>query len=129
MFNHPGNNGSEDVPSACMQREVVMDMERLTKKSCAAVKAAVLIVTFLFAATAPDKPVPAQDENITVSCYKGNAEEGNYIGDLTETTPENAGQDCNSLYYDCQGECLGCFPDSDFTEDVCYDNTGRKFLK
>jgi hypothetical protein len=123
------NKDSDNVPSVRMQREVVMDMDSLAKKSRAAVKAAVLIVILLVAATGRVKPAYTQEENITVSCYKGNLDEGNYIGDLTVTTPENAGQDCNSLYYDCQGECLGCFPDSDFTEDVCYDNMGKKFLK
>jgi hypothetical protein len=106
-----------------------MDMDRCAKKSGAAVKAAVLVVAFLVAATVPVNPAHTQDESIEVSCYKGNTQEGNYVGNLTVNTPENAGQDCNSTYYDCRGKCLGCFPDSEFTEDVCYDNAGRRFLK
>ncbi len=106
-----------------------MDMDRSARKNGAIVRAAVLIVTFVVAAIAPANPAYPQDENITVSCYKGNPEDGNYIGDLTAQTPEIAGRSCNSLYADCQGECQGCFPDSDITEDVCYDKSGRKFLK
>jgi hypothetical protein len=106
-----------------------MDMIRLARKSCLTVKVAVLVVILLVAADLQVKPAYTQEENIDVSCYQGNTEEGNYIGNLSVTTPENAGQDCNSFYYACQGECLGCFPDSDFTEDVCYDNNGRRFLK
>ncbi len=106
-----------------------MDMNRLEKKTRVSVKAAVLIVTFLVAAAAQVKPAYAYGEVVSVSCYKGNPEDGNYIGDLTAQTPEIAGRSCNSLYADCQGECQGCFPDSDITEDVCYDKSGRKFLK
>ncbi len=106
-----------------------MDMDRSARKNGAIVRAAVLIVTFVVAAIAPANPAYPQDENITVSCYKGNLEEGNYIGDLTVTDPENAGQNCNSLYYDCNGRCVGCFFDPDLSEDVCYDNAGKKFLQ
>jgi len=106
-----------------------MDMITLASKIGSAVRAAVMIVAFFVAATAPLRPAYTQDESFDVSCYKGNTDMGNYVGNLTVNTPQNAGQDCNSTYYDCQGKCLGCFPDSDFTEDVCYDDSGRKFLK
>ncbi len=68
-------------------------------------------------------------ESVRVSCLKGNPEDGNYVGDVTVPDPENAGRICNSLYGECGGKCKGCFADSDITEDVCYDETGRKFLK
>lgn len=71
----------------------------------------------------------AQEEEITVSCYKGNLDEGNNVGTVTVTKPEDAGPSCNSTYYDCQGQCLGCFPDKDLDRMVCYDNTGNKALK
>jgi hypothetical protein len=109
--------------------EAVMDMIRLARRYGPVIMAALLVVVFLVAANFLVKPAYTQQENIDVSCYQGNTEEGNYIGNLTVTTPQNAGQDCNSTYYGCQGQCLGCFPDSDFTEDVCYDNNGRRFLK
>lgn len=76
-----------------------------------------------------DITAQADDENITVSCFKGNLDEGNYIGNVKVTKPENAGQDCNTTYYDCQGECLGCFPDKDLDRQVCYDNAGKKIMK
>jgi hypothetical protein len=113
---------------AGIQREVVMPMNSAEKMCGRAVKV-FLITALLVASSALSTAQYIEEENIEVSCYKGNTEEGNYIGNLTVTTPENAGQDCNSFYYACQGQCLGCFPDSDFTEDVCYDNNGRRFLK
>ncbi|ABQ25019.1 hypothetical protein Gura_0811 [Geotalea uraniireducens Rf4] len=104
-------------------------MNILAKKRGAATKVAILIGIFLVAANAPGKPANAQEEDIDVSCYKGNLEEGNYIGNLTVTDPDTAGQSCNSTYYDCDGKCFGCFPDLDLSEEVCYDDAGREFLK
>ncbi len=68
-------------------------------------------------------------ENITVSCYRGDQSQGDYMGNVTVFAPETAGQSCNSLYYNCRGKCYGCFSDFDLSEDVCYDNTGKKFLR
>ena len=70
-------------------------------------------------------PAYTGDENISVSCY----EDDNYLGTVMTFSPETAGQICNSLYYSCKGKCYGCYSDFDLTEDVCYDNAGRKFLK
>ncbi len=106
-----------------------MDMDGLAKNNCTALKAAVLIVTFLAAASIPAKPAHAQDESIEVSCYKGNLDQGNYTGNVSVNDPRNAGTDCNQEYnYDCQGQCVGCLIDSD-SNQVCYDNSGMKFLQ
>lgn len=84
----------------------------------------------LFAVLAMPIPVAfTGDENINVSCYRGNQGEGEYLGTVMAFSPESAGQKCNSLYYSCNGKCYGCFSDFDLSEDVCYDNAGRKFLK
>jgi len=105
-----------------------MDMDRLAMKKRAAVKAAILAAAILLAAIAATGPAYSQDESITVSCYKGNTDEGNYIGNITVNDPRNANNDCNLEYDDCQGQCLGCFLDADFN-NVCYDNSGKKILK
>ena len=68
-------------------------------------------------------------ESISVSCYKGDKGQGDYLGNMTVFAPESAGQSCNSFYYACYGKCYGCFSDFDLSEDVCYDSAGRKFLK
>jgi hypothetical protein len=68
-------------------------------------KAALLIGTFLVAAGTPEKLAHTYSEVVTVSCYKGNPDDGDYIGDLTVPAPEKASQGCNSLYADCEGEC------------------------
>ena len=74
-------------------------------------------------------PAYTDGENISVSCYKGNLDMGNYVGNVMIFDPGAAGQSCNSLYYDCKGKCFGCFSDFDLSEEVCYDNAGRRFLK
>jgi len=104
-------------------------MTRVPRKSRhpAILAAAVLLASLTVAITGI--PAHAQDESITVSCFKGNLGEGNYIGNLTVTVPENAGPLCNSTYYDCQGKCIGCFTDPKLDKQVCYDNTGTKIVK
>jgi len=106
-----------------------MEMERLARKSDAAVGMTVLIVTFLVFGIVPVKPASAQDNDFTVSCYRGNLEEGNNVGDISVKDPQTAGETCNRTYYECNGKCLGCFFDYDLSEDVCYDSIGMKFLK
>lgn len=68
-------------------------------------------------------------ESVSVSCYKGNPDQKEFLGSMMVFAPELAGQSCNSFYYNCYGKCFGCFSDFDLTEDVCYDSSGRKFLK
>jgi hypothetical protein len=92
-----------------------------------AVMAALLAALFLVAA--PMQPSYAEDENITVSCFKGNLDEGNNIGELTVNNVEDGGKDCNNSYEDCQGQCLGCIFDYNLSRQVCYDGNGEKILK
>jgi hypothetical protein len=106
-----------------------METYRLMKNGHAVFKAALLMGAFLLAAGAPEKPAHTYSEVVTVSCYKGNPNNGTYIGDLTVPAAEDAARGCNSLYADCQGNCDGCFSDSDITEDVCYDKSGKKYLE
>ncbi len=72
------------------------------------------------------EPDDVEGERVNVSCFKGNLDAGNYIGNLTVTSPQNAGRRCNSVYYDCEGECLGCFTDPDRGVQVCFDDEGRQ---
>lgn len=104
-------------------------MDGRTKTTVMADLVAVMVIAVAFSAMVPVKPAQAYDEATTVSCYVGNPEDGNYVGDLTLPDPENSGRECNSLYAECQGECSGCFSDSDITQDICYDSTGKKFLQ
>jgi hypothetical protein len=101
-----------------------MGKDRSSKKSRPAVKLAAMFVA-LIALTA----ILSGSAFSEVKCYKGNTQEGNYIGDLsTVSNLQSAGRDCNSTYPACQGQCLGCIYDSDFIQDICYDSTGKKFL-
>ncbi len=103
-------------------------MEGSSKNRGFAVLAMLFIATFTIAEAGSVDTARAYSEAVSVSCYKGEPEVGNRIGDLTVPNPENAGQTCNSFYSDCEGQCSGCVSDFDINEDVCYDKSGRKFL-
>jgi hypothetical protein len=69
------------------------------------------------------------DRSLSVTCYLGNPNDRNSMGDITVRGPESAGPTCNSLYWSCKGRCFGCFSDFDLSEDICVDSSGRKFLR
>jgi hypothetical protein len=69
------------------------------------------------------------DRTISSTCYLGNPNDRQTMGDLTVTSAEAAGPACNSMYYACKGRCYGCFSDFDYSQDICVDNSGRKFLR
>ena len=86
--------------------------------------AVVATVLLMLGAAIPPEHAYSQDEALTVSCYKGNNDEGNYIGELSVNNRLNAARDCNLTYEDCKGQCLGCIVDSNFSQ-VCYDKEGK----
>jgi len=59
----------------------------------------------------------------------GNPNDNNTLGMDRGQHPPEAGFNCNSLNYACQGRCYGCYSDFDLSEDVCVDASGRKFLR
>jgi len=69
------------------------------------------------------------DQTISLTCYLGNPNDKQTLGDLTVTSIEAAGPACNSMFYACKGRCYGCFSDFDYSQDICVDNSGRKFLR
>jgi hypothetical protein len=73
--------------------------------------------------------VSTADSTISLTCYLGNPNDGQTLGDLTVTSPETAGPACNSMFFVCKGRCYGCFSDFDYSQDICVDNSGRKFLR
>lgn len=89
-----------------------------------------LIILILFTAVAATvKPAYPADESIDVTCYKGNTEEGNQVGNVTVTNPTDAGQACNSTYYDCDGKCIGCYYDQNQGKTFCFNNAGDNVAK
>jgi hypothetical protein len=107
-----------------IQKEVFMDKKGMKKINITSL----IIATVLAAVLIQVNQVQADDEKIEVACYRGNLDEGNFIGNLTVNDPRNAGHDCNLEYYDCKGECVGCLTDSD-SKQVCYDDSGTKLAK
>lgn len=69
------------------------------------------------------------DQTLSVTCYLGNPNDKQSIGSIIVNSPAAAGPTCNSLNYACQGRCYGCYADFDLSEDVCVDNSGRKFIR
>lgn len=68
------------------------------------------------------------ERTVSVTCYLGNPNNRQTLGSISASA-QSAGSSCNSLYYDCQGRCFGCYSDFDLSEDICVDNSGRKFLR
>jgi hypothetical protein len=109
--------------------EVIMRNNNLVVKRGVVVLIQFIIFILIVAVTATVKTAYSQDESIEVSCYKGNSEEGNYVGNVSVNSPANAGQECNSAYYNCDGKCVGCYYDQKHDKTVCYDNSGGKVTK
>jgi hypothetical protein len=76
-----------------------------------------------------DITVSTRDQNVSVTCYQGNPNAGGSTLGSIQAMATMAGSTCNSLYYDCQGRCYGCYSDFDLSEDVCVDSAGRRFLR
>ena len=70
-----------------------------------------------------------QSTNFSVTCYLGNPNDRNTLGDITVQGVATAGPACNSMFYSCKGRCFGCFSDFDLSQDICVDSSGRKFLR
>jgi hypothetical protein len=73
--------------------------------------------------------VPSAETTISVTCYLGNSNDRQTLGDLTITSAETAGPACNATFYVCKGRCYGCFSDFDYSQDICVDISGKKFLR
>jgi len=91
---------------------------------------ALLTAALLFVGvTRPVTPAYSQDKITTIYCYKGNTEEGNYIGEFSLkyslNNPVYYSNDCNHEYADCNGKCLGCYIDKNLKQ-VCYDEFGKR---
>jgi len=69
------------------------------------------------------------DQTVSVTCYLGNPNERQVLGSITVSNPLEAGPSCNSLNYSCRGRCFGCYSDFDLSEDICVDNSGRRFIR
>ena len=65
----------------------------------------------------------------SLSCYKGDKDNGIYIGDVSGANFQNAAAECNSNFGDCNGQCYGCYIDKDSSTEVCVDSQGKKFTR
>lgn len=79
--------------------------------------------------TSPLSKAVMPEQTLTVTCYLGNPNDKQSLGSITVNSPVLAGSTCNSFNYSCQGRCFGCYSDFDLSDDVCVDNSGKRFLK
>jgi hypothetical protein len=73
--------------------------------------------------------IPVTDRMFSATCYLGNPNDRQTLGDLTVNGAEAAGPACNAMFFVCKGRCYGCFSDFDYSQDICVDNSGKKFLR
>lgn len=77
----------------------------------------------------PLSVVTLSDKTYSVECFLGNPSQKQNLGRLTVTSATDAGPACNSMYFSCKGGCYGCFSDFDYSDELCVDNSGRKYLR
>jgi hypothetical protein len=66
---------------------------------------------------------------VSVSCYVGNPNNEDGVGNLSVPSASQAGPVCNNTFLICKGKCYGCFDDFDYSEEICVDNSGKKYLR
>jgi hypothetical protein len=111
-----------------LKGEMGMEMKCSMVKKYVSATLSVLAMVFFLTAAIPVQQAFSSDESIVASCFKGNSEEGNYIGDITVDKVIDAASDCNEGYEGCQGQCLGCVTDSSDVQ-ACYDVNGEKITQ
>ncbi|OGW39698.1 MAG: hypothetical protein A2Y97_00740 [Nitrospirae bacterium RBG_13_39_12] len=67
-------------------------------------------------------------DSITVSCYVDNPSDNIEMGDIEVFNIDEAANACNNTFDDCEGNCTGCYINSESIE-ICVDMTGNKFNK
>jgi hypothetical protein len=112
-----------------MRKENKVARHYVKKKTIIILITALLLTIFFSISLYPPQATFANDEDIRVSCYKGNPANNDYIGNVRVFKHTAAAATCNNVYYKCKGQCNGCMHDFDYVESVCYDNAGRMFLK
>lgn len=79
--------------------------------------------------SSPESVASFPDQTLSATCYLGNPNDSQTLGEITVNSPRDAGPTCNSMFYDCKGRCYGCYTDFDMSQDICVDNSGRRFLR
>lgn len=68
-------------------------------------------------------------DSITVSCYIGNPSDNVQIDNIEVFDVSDATKKCNDIFEDCTGKCIGCYIDSESSEETCIDKSGKHFTK
>ncbi|HAM50986.1 MAG TPA: hypothetical protein DCP92_09975 [Nitrospiraceae bacterium] len=66
-------------------------------------------------------------EGTPLSCYVGNPDDDQYLGDVEVFTLAGAASICNRTYSDCNGNCTACYIAEDGSQ-ICIDVTGRQYV-
>lgn len=103
-----------------------MTSKTVNVKRCAAVVIQAMVLTCAIIAGPSIPPAYCEDEAIQTTCFKKEAEDGVYVGNVSVTRPETAAVNCNATYYDCMEKCIGCYTDQTLNRTVCYNAGGEK---
>jgi hypothetical protein len=52
-------------------------------------------------------------QDVSVSCYVGNPEDNENVGNVDVFDVRTAATSCNAMYNSCGGNCTGCYDDED----------------
>jgi hypothetical protein len=67
-------------------------------------------------------------DSVPVSCYVGDPDDDEYMGDIEAFNTSGAPALCNNFFSECQGNCTGCYIDEE-SEEFCIDSGGRRFTR
>ena len=67
-------------------------------------------------------------ESTMIDCYRVDSTNYIYLGNIQIINLEHATPTCNTVYNDCNGECVGCYLNAESFE-ICIDKDGNQFKK
>ncbi|HXX56370.1 MAG TPA: hypothetical protein VEI96_00050 [Thermodesulfovibrionales bacterium] len=67
-------------------------------------------------------------DSTAVSCYVGNPDNNQLIGDVEVFNISSAVARCNMMYMDCNGNCTACYISENGSQS-CIDSTGRQYTR
>jgi hypothetical protein len=67
-------------------------------------------------------------EGTEIFCYTGNPTDNEYLGTVEVFNLSVATSTCNNVYYNCNGECFGCYINQESIE-ICIDKNGNQFQR
>jgi hypothetical protein len=67
-------------------------------------------------------------ESTAVSCYVGNPDNNQLVGNIDVFNISSAVSRCNMMYMDCSENCTACYIAENGSQ-ICIDSTGRQYTR